>query len=260
MTADLELSVILPVYNEAESLLVLWRELDDVLTRLPGSVEVIFVDDGSTDESADIIRGLGKDDGRIRLLRLERNAGLSAAFYAGYQAARGRVVATMDSDLQSDPRDLPALLAELDGADAVMGWRQIRHDSWLKRISSRIANGIRRAMTGDPVQDSACSLRVMRRACLGAVPPYAGMHRFMPTLVRLAGFQVKQVVVHHRPRRFGRSKFGVSNRALPAFVDLLAVLWMMRRQLRYRFVEPEAGVGLESRVGPQRAPHVSPRL
>ena len=243
MTADPELSVILPVYNEAESLPLLWHELAEVLSRLPGGVEVIFVDDGSTDSSAEIIRGLGKDDPRIRLLRLEANAGLSAAFYAGFQAARGRLVATMDSDLQSDPADLPTLLAALDDADAVMGWRQIRYDSWLKRISSRIANGIRKAITSDPVQDSACSLRVMRRECLAAVPPYAGMHRFIPTLVRQAGFRVKQVVVHHRPRRFGRSKFGVSNRALPAFVDLLAVLWMMRRRLRYRIVEQTDAAG-----------------
>ncbi|MGH7331721.1 MAG: glycosyltransferase family 2 protein [Candidatus Rokuibacteriota bacterium] len=242
MTTDIELSVILPVYDEAESLPVLWAELAGALTGFPGCVEVIFVDDGSTDASAQIIRGLAKDDSRIRLLRLERNAGLSAAFHAGFQAARGRLVATMDSDLQNDPGDLSTLLAELDGADAVMGWRQIRYDSWLKRVSSRIANGIRKAMTGDPVQDSACSLRVMRRQCLAAVPPYAGMHRFIPTLVRLAGFRVKQVAVHHRPRRFGRSKFGVSNRALPAFVDLLAVLWMMRRRLRYRIVEQPAAV------------------
>jgi glycosyltransferase involved in cell wall biosynthesis len=242
VTVPFELSVILPVFNEAESLPSLWRELAAVLPRLPACVEVIFVDDGSTDGSAEVIRELAKDDSRIRLLRLEINAGLSAAFYAGFQAARGRVVATMDSDLQSDPDDLPALMAALDDADAVMGWRQIRYDSWLKRISSRVANGVRKAMTGDPVQDSACSLRVMRRECLAAVPPYAGMHRFIPTLVRLAGFRVKQLPVHHRPRQFGRSKFGVSNRALPAFVDLLAVLWMMRRRLRYRVAEhPDAG-------------------
>jgi glycosyltransferase involved in cell wall biosynthesis len=246
VTIHLELSVILPVYNEAESLPSLWRELADVLPRLPAAAEVIFVDDGSTDGSAEIIRGLARGDSRIRLLRLETNAGLSAAFYAGFQAARGRVVATMDSDLQSDPGDLPALLAALNDADAVMGWRQIRYDSWLKRISSRIANGIRKAMTGDPVQDSACSLRVMRRECLAAVPPYAGMHRFIPTLVRLAGFRVRQVPVHHRARRFGRSKFGVSNRALPAFVDLLAVLWMMQRRLRYRIVDEPDG----ARPGP----------
>jgi glycosyltransferase involved in cell wall biosynthesis len=242
VTVSVELSVVLPVFNEAESLPALWRELVDVLPRLSARVEVIFVDDGSTDDSAHIIRTLARDDSRVRLLRLEANAGLSAAFYAGFQAARGRVVATMDSDLQSDPGDLPALLAALTDADAVMGWRQIRYDSWLKRISSRIANGIRKAMTGDPVQDSACSLRVMRRECLAAIPPFAGMHRFVPTLIRLAGFRVKQQPVHHRPRRFGQSKFGVSNRALPAFVDLLAVLWMMRRRLRYRIAEhPDAG-------------------
>jgi dolichol-phosphate mannosyltransferase len=237
VTADLALSVILPVYNEVESLTPLWQELAVVLPGLAESSEVIFVDDGSTDGSAEVIRRLMREAPRIRLLRLETNAGLSAAFYAGFQAARGRIVATMDSDLQSDPRDLATLLPGLDSADAVVGWRQIRHDSWLKRVSSRIANGIRQALTGDPLPDSACSLRVMRRACVAAVPPYAGMHRFIPTLLRLAGFRVAQVPVHHRPRRFGRSKFGVRNRALTAFVDLLAVRWMMRRRLRYRIAE-----------------------
>lgn len=237
MTADIALSVILPVHNEAENLGPLWQELATVLPGLAESAEVIFVDDGSTDGSADLIRSLIKDAPQIRLLRLERNAGLSAAFYVGLQAARGRVVATMDSDLQNDPRDLQTLLAGLASADAVVGWRQIRHDSWLKRISSRIANGIRRATTGDPLQDSACSLRVMRRECVSAVPPFSGMHRFVPTLLTLAGFRVVQIPVHHRPRRFGQSKFGVSNRAWTALVDLFAVLWMMRRRLRYRIVE-----------------------
>jgi glycosyltransferase involved in cell wall biosynthesis len=235
--AAVALSVILPVYNEADSVPVLWAELAEVLPRVAASAEVIFVDDGSTDGSADVIRRLAVGDARIRLLRFEANAGLSAAFYAGFQAARGCVVATMDSDLQSDPADLAALLARLDTADAVVGWRQVRHDSWLKRISSRVANGIRKAVTGDVLQDSACSLRVMRRECLAAVPPFAGMHRFIPTLIRIDGFRVVQVPVHHRARQYGRSKFGVSNRAVPAFMDLLAVLWMMRRRLRYRIAE-----------------------
>jgi len=234
VTGEIALSIVLPVHDEAENLPILWAELVDVLPHLPGPVEVLFVDDGSTDGSGEIIRGLAESDPRIRPLRLEWNAGLSAAFYAGFQASRGRLVATMDSDLQSDPRDLPALLARLDGADAVVGWRQVRHDSWLKRVSSRVANGIRKACTGDPMEDSACSLRVMRRECLGAIPPYTGMHRFVPTLLKLAGHRVEQVPVHHRPRRFGRSKFGLSDRALPAFVDLLAVKWMMRRRVRYR--------------------------
>jgi len=236
-TSEVALSVILPVYNEVDSLPVVWQELAAVLPRVAPSAEVIFVDDGSTDGSADVIRRLALGDDRIRLLRFEKNAGLSAAFHAGFQAARGCLVATMDSDLQSDPGDLVTLIAHLDGADAVVGWRQIRHDSWLKRISSRVANGIRKAMTGDTLQDSACSLRVMRRECLAAVPPFAGLHRFIPTLIRLDGYRVVQVPVHHRARQFGRSKFGVSNRALPAFMDLLAVLWMMRRRLRYRIAE-----------------------
>ncbi len=237
MTVGPALSVVLPVYNEAESLLPLWRELQEVLPGLADSAEVIFVDDGSTDGSGEILQRLAKDDPRIRLLRFEANAGLSAAFYAGLQAARGRVIATMDSDLQNDPRDIGMLMGHLTDADAVVGWRHVRHDAWLKRLSSRIANGIRKVVTGDTVQDSACSLRVMRHECVVAVPPYIGMHRFMPTLLRIAGFRVVQVRVNHRARRFGRSKFGVSDRAFSAFADLLVVRWMMARRLRYRIAE-----------------------
>jgi len=237
MTDAPALSVILPVHDEAENLPILWKEVAEVLPALASSAEVIFVDDGSTDGSAEIIRNLAREDSRIRLLRFEKNAGLSAAFYAGFQAARGRIVATLDSDLQNDPHDLPALVARLDGADAAVGMRLIRHDSLVKRASSRIGNGVRRAVTGDPVQDSACSLRVMKRECLSAVPPYTGMHRFIPSLLKMAGFRVVEVPVHHRPRKFGRSKYGVGNRALTAFVDLLAVRWMMGRRLRYRIAE-----------------------
>jgi len=241
VTTGPALSVVLPVYNEAESLGPLWHELTEVLPGLADSVEVIFVDDGSTDGSADVLQRLAKDDQRIRLIRFEANAGLSAAFYAGLQAARGSVVATMDSDLQSDPRDIGMLMTYLGDADAVVGWRHVRHDSWLKRVSSRIANGVRKAVSGDTVQDSACSLRVMRLACVSAMPPFTGMHRFMPTLLKIAGFRVVQVRVNHRARQFGRSKFGVSDRAFSAFADLLVVRWMMVRRLRYRIAE---------RVGP----------
>lgn len=232
-----ELSVVLPVFNEVDSLMPLWQELVEVLPTVAESAEVIFIDDGSTDGSSDVLDRLVKEDARIRLIRFETNAGLSAAFYAGLQATRGRLVVTMDSDLQSDPRDIAMLRTYLAEADAVVGWRQVRHDSWLKRLSSRIANGIRKAVTGDTVQDSACSLRIMRRECVGAMPPYTGMHRFMPTLLKISGFRVVQVRVNHRARRFGRSKFGVSDRAFSAFADLLVVRWMMRRRLRYRVVE-----------------------
>jgi glycosyltransferase involved in cell wall biosynthesis len=241
MTGGPALSIVLPVYNEAESLGPLWQELVEVLPGLAESVEVIFVDDGSTDGSAEILQRLAKEDPRIRLIRFEANAGLSASFYAGLQATRGRVVATMDSDLQSDPRDIAMLMGHLGGADAVVGWRQVRHDSWLKRVSSRIANSIRKAVTGDSVQDSACSLRVMRREGVVAMPPFTGMHRFMPTLLKIAGFRVVQVRVNHRPRKYGRSKFGVSDRAFSAFADLLVVRWMMGRRLRYRIAEQIEG-------------------
>ena len=232
-----DLSVVLPVYNEAENLPILWEELVAVLPAVAGSAEVIFVDDGSTDGSAEVLESLAKADGRIRFIRFETNAGLSAAFYVGFQAARGRIVVSMDSDLQNDPRDIPLLLASLDRADVVVGWRQIRRDTWLRRVSSTFANRVRTRLTDDPVADSASSFRAMRRECLAAIPPYVGMHRFVPTLVKLAGFRVVEIPVRHRPRRFGHSKFGVRNRALRAFIDLLAVRWMIRRRLRYQIAQ-----------------------
>jgi dolichol-phosphate mannosyltransferase len=243
VTPEPALSIVLPVYNEVESLPPLWKELAGLLPELADSVEVIFVDDGSTDGSAEILDRLAEEDRRIRLLRFESNAGLSAAFYAGLQACRGRTIATMDSDLQSDPRDIAMLMTYLKDADAAVGWRQVRHDSWLKRASSRIANAIRKDVTGDTVQDSACSLKVMRRECAIAMPPYTGMHRFIPTLLKIAGFRVVQVRVNHRPRRFGRSKFGVSDRAFSAFADLLVVRWMMVRRLRYRIAKGSDPLG-----------------
>lgn len=241
MKAPPELSVVVPVHNEAESLPVLWGEMVESLAGLGLIAEVIFVDDGSTDSSAEVLRSFVDRDRRVRLLRFETRAGLTAAFVAGLKAARGAIVATMDSDLQNDPRDLEILLAHLNGADAAIGSRQIRHDAWLKRLSSRIANAIRNYVTGDRVADSACSLRVMRRECIAALPPYDGMHRFIPTLIRLAGYRVVEVPIRHRPRRFGRSKFSVRNRAARALVDLLVVVWMMRRRLRFRIVEDLGG-------------------
>jgi glycosyltransferase involved in cell wall biosynthesis len=225
------------VFNEAESLPVLWGELDAVLARIGGSAEIIIVDDGSTDGSVGIARGLAGADPRIRLVRLEVNTGLSAAFRAGFDAARGAIVVTMDSDLQNDPADLPGLLQALQECDAVIGWRQRRDDPPLKRLASRVGNGVRNRLTRDFVHDSASSFRVMRRTCLDSIPPYAGMHRFVPTLLRMAGYRVREVPIRHRPRTFGRSNFGVWNRAWRGFADVLAVRWMMRRRIHYRVID-----------------------
>jgi dolichol-phosphate mannosyltransferase len=247
MSATVELSVIVPVFDEVENIPLFWEELGAALDQLGLAAEVIFVDDGSTDGSAEAIRAVMARDSRVRMLGFKANAGLSAAFHAGYEAARGRIVATIDADLQNDPRELQALLAALEGADAAVGWRRERHDPWPKRVSSRIANAIRDRVTGDSVQDSACSLRMMRRECLHAIPPYSGMHRFVPTLLRIAGYRVVEVLVRHRPRRFGHSKFGVRNRALRAFIDLLVVRWMIRRALRYQVCEVAPPASLHGR-------------
>lgn len=232
-----ELSVVLPAFNEAESLPVVWSELGPVLDALGRSAEVIFVDDGSADATPEIVRGIRAADPRVRLVRLAANAGLSAALDAGFQRARGRIIVTLDSDLQNDPRDIPRMLASLEGYDAVTGWRQQRDDPWLKRVSSRVANRIRNAITREHVHDSACTLRVIRSRCLPGLPRFRGFHRFVPTLLRLAGFRVLELPVGHRARRYGVSHYGIRNRAVVAFEDLLAVRWMQDRWLRYEATE-----------------------
>jgi dolichol-phosphate mannosyltransferase len=235
----LDLSVVIPVYNEEESLPPLWQELSGVLDGLGLTFEVVFVDDGSRDRSAEIIRAFRDADPRVRLVRLKTNAGETAATDAGFKATRGRWVVVMDADLQNDPRDIPTLLAQLDAWDAVTGWRVERGagDDWLRRISSRVANQVRNRLSGETIQDSGCTFRAFRRECLRELVLYRGFHRFIPTLLRTQGYRVIEIPVRHRPRRFGASKYGVMNRAFVAFVDLLAVRWMKSRRLRYEVTE-----------------------
>jgi glycosyltransferase involved in cell wall biosynthesis len=239
----LDLSVVIPAYNEAESLEPLWAELRPVLEGLAMEFEVVFVDDGSQDRSAEIIRGLRERDPRVRLVRLKANAGESAALDAGFKAARGQRVVSMDADLQNDPADIPRLLAHLDRWDAVSGWRVNRAagDSWIKCVSSRVANRIRNRLSDESIQDSACTFRAFRRECLRGLVLYRGFHRFIPTLLRMRGCRVLELPVNHRPRRFGQSKYGIGNRAVVAFTDLLAVRWMKSRLLRYEVVEDLGG-------------------
>lgn len=249
--AGIDLSVVIPVHDEAQSLPILYRELCGVLDGLGRAVEIIFVDDASADGSAAVLRRLTARDARVRLLRLRAHAGLTAAFDAGYRAARGAVVVTLDADLQNDPRDIPRLLDALDGADAATGWRRVRRDPWLKRVASRVGNGVRRLVTGDPVHDGACSLRAVRRACLADLVLLDGLHRVLPTLLAMAGHRVVEIPVNHRPRRFGRSKFGVRNRAWRGLVDLLAVRWLMASRLRYVVVDDAAPVAAVAAARPR---------
>jgi dolichol-phosphate mannosyltransferase len=226
-------SVVVPLYNEEQSVAILQRELADALTGL--DYEIIFVDDGSQDQTVARIAA----DPRIRVLRFEKNAGQSAAIFAGLQAVRGQVAVLIDGDLQNDPADISRLLAEISrGADLVCGYRAQRKDTLLKRITSRVANFIRSRFTRDGVRDTGCTLKAMRRDCIGALLPFKGMHRFIPALVKGAGYRLVEVPVNHRPRRFGQSKYGLGNRALRATMDMFGVRWLLSRRLNYKLREP----------------------
>ena len=229
-----KLSVVVPIHDEAESLLVLHAELTAALKDFAGGVEFVLVDDGSTDGSLEILRALQRDDSRVRLVALDGNHGQSAALAAGFEAARGEFTATLDADLQNDPADILRMLALLDGADVVNGVRVRRSDGFTRRVSSRIANGFRNWMTQESVTDVGCSLRVVRTSYLKRVRPFQGMHRFLPTLLRLDGARVIEVPVTHRPRRFGQSKYGIGNRLFVGLVDVFGVRWLQRRALRWR--------------------------
>jgi len=224
-----EVSVVIPVYNEEESLRPLWEALSPVLEALGRSWEVLLVDDGSTDGSLREMLSIRRLDPRVRVIQLERNRGQSAAFWCGFENARGEVVVTMDADLQNDPADLPLLLEALRGADVAIGWRTERRDPFVKRASSRIANGWRNWITGDRIHDVGCSLKAFRRPVIDRLFPFRGMHRFFPTLARVAGFRVVEVPVRHHPRARGKSKYGTLNRLVGPLVDCFAVSWMRRR-------------------------------
>jgi len=232
-----EISVVVPVFNEEENLPLLAAELQAVLRSLGRPCEVIFVDDGSTDGSLEALGRVGLQDSAVRIVRLPRNAGQSAALAAGFRAARGGLVVTLDADLQNDPADVPRLLNHLEGYDVVCGVRTSRQDGWLRKASSRIAGGVRNRLTRDPVADAGCTLRVYRAEFLRRIPLFSGMHRFLPTLLKLEGARITEVPVHHRPRRHGQSKYNIRNRIWRSLADLFAVRWMQRRWIDRRAPE-----------------------
>jgi dolichol-phosphate mannosyltransferase len=232
MTSSPAFSVVVPLYNEEANLPILQEELRVALSGL--DYEIIFVDDGSVDRTAERIETAPN----IRLIRFEKNSGQSAAIYAGLTAARGATVVIIDGDLQNDPADIPKLLAEIArGADLVCGYRLKRQDTVVKRLTSRIANAVRSRYTKDGVRDTGCTLKAMRRECGSALVPFKGMHRFIPALVKAAGHRLVEVPVNHRPRRFGQSKYGLGNRALRATIDMFGVRWLLSRRLDYKIRE-----------------------
>lgn len=236
MTAQgspVDISVVMPAYNEEESLPVLVDEIEKTLGPLGRAYEVVVVDDGSTDATREVMRGLAASKSFVRPLYFDRNYGQTSAFDAGIKAARGARIVLIDADGQNDPADIPRLLGELDRFDAAVGWRRERKDPWTKKLTSRFANAVRKMATGDTTHDTGCSLKAFRAECIKRVKLYNGMHRFLATLAALEGASITEVPVNHRPRRFGKSKYNIFNRAVRPALDLLAVMWMRRRRLTY---------------------------
>ncbi|RMD63180.1 MAG: glycosyltransferase [Planctomycetota bacterium] len=228
----IQLSVVVPAHNEEDNVEPLVLEVEQVFAQLPFACELLYIDDGSTDQT--LSRALAAAEGRpwLRVLHRPRRAGQSAAFHAGLRAARGELVGMLDADLQNDPADLPLLLEQLRaaGADWVQGRRVRREDGWWRAFSSWVGRTFRRLVLGDTIRDTGCSCRVFRREVGLQLPlQFAGAHRFMPVYARRLGYMVIERPVRHRDRRAGRPKYGALNRAIPGLVDLIAFRWMFRR-------------------------------
>jgi dolichol-phosphate mannosyltransferase len=233
-----QISFVIPIYNEEENLAALLAEIRAVAPKFPCDYEALLVDDGSTDGSLAVIHELAAaDPKRVRYLSFSHNTGQSAALYAGFQNAHGDVVITMDADLQNDPADIPKMLEYYGDYDMVSGWRFDRSDNLSKKIGSRIGNFVRNWLTWESIHDTGCSLKVMNARLLRRIPLFRGMHRFLPTLMRLEGARVIEVKVHHRPRRHGVSKYTNLQRGLVGLNDVFAVRWMIRRHLQIEIEE-----------------------
>ena len=237
-TGNILLSVVVPAFNEEENVVPLAEEIIAALDNLPGGFELILVDDASTDATVRCIDEIG--DPRVRGIFHRINCGQSAAVATGFQAAQGEWVATLDGDGQNDPTDLQGMLdlAVREGADCVTGVRKKRQDTFVRRFSSRVANGFRNWITGDQVSDSGCGIRVVRRAALREIPVFNGMHRFLPTLLRGQGFSVVERTVNHRERTRGMSKYGVHNRLWRGIRDCFGIRWYLKRAVRSLRLHP----------------------
>lgn len=234
-----DLSVVFPVFNEEENIPILLDEIRRALEGKPWTYEIVAVDDGSRDRSLEVLHAEKAKHPQLRILALEKNSGQTAALDAAWRAAQGNLVVSLDADLQNDPADIPRMVEELErqGVDMVIGVRVNRNDTWSRRMQSKIGNGVRNWITRDQITDTGCSLKLVKRDAIDRVRLYTGMHRFLPTLVRMHGYKVSEIPVNHRARRFGVSKYGAMNRAFRGLADCLAVRWMSTRQLNYRVRE-----------------------
>ena len=233
------ISVIIPIKDERDNLPTLTEQLLKVLGAHDRSretpFEILYIDDGSTDGSSQLLDNLAAQHPQVRVLHFDRNYGQTSAFDAGFRQAKGELIVTLDGDLQFDPADILTLLPLAAQYDLVCGWRKDRHDNLVRKLSSRIAYAFRGAVLGDRIHDTGCSLKVFRREVAEKLQLFEGMHRFFPALAKMHGFTLTEVPVRHFPRAHGQSKYGIGNRLWRSLYDLIAVRWMQRRVLKYKF-------------------------
>jgi dolichol-phosphate mannosyltransferase len=227
----IDVSIVIPLRNEEESILSLFREISDAMAGCGFSWECLWIDDGSTDGSLSLLKKLSADHQNQQYVELDGHYGQAAALIAGFQAAGGEIICTLDADLQNNPRDILRIVAALRDNDVHMvnGYREKRHDSFVRKVSSTIANGFRRTITRSTTRDVGCSMRGFYKEAVRGIPSFRGMHRFLPTLVELKGYKTMEIPVDHRPRRYGRTKYGIGNRLWVGIADTLAVRWMQKR-------------------------------
>lgn len=226
-----EISFVIPVYNEEGNIKPLYKEIKKIAGTIASSYEIIFVDDASCDNSLNEIKELALIDNNVKYISFLKNRGQSAALYAGFQKAEKSVIITMDADLQNDPEDLIHMIKLYGEYDMVNGWRKNRQDTISKKIGSKIGNFIRNKLTKETIHDTGCSLKIMNARMLKKIKMFRGLHRFLPTLMRLEGAKVVEVPVNHRKRKVGVSKYNNINRAIEGLYDLIAVRWMIKRYL-----------------------------
>jgi glycosyltransferase involved in cell wall biosynthesis len=254
--SQVSLSVVIPVCNEEENVQPLVERLVSVLAGWPGGAEVLFIDDGSTDATLELLKRAQENHPEVRVARFRKNLGQTAAMAAGFRLAQGDAVVTLDGDLQNDPAEIPRLAGMLKDWDVVCGVRVRRRDGLWKRFSSRVANGFRNWATGDNIVDTGCTLKAYRRDALVGLELYKGMHRFLPTLLKMRGCRVTQVPVNHYPRVAGKTKYGTWGRLTKGLGDVWAVRWMEKNRIEYESVmevldRPEPKEGEDS--APARA-------
>ena len=238
--SSIELSFVIPCHNEQDNLRPLVAAIREAIEPLQRTHEIVLADDCSTDATWTLVKELAAADARVRGLRFAKNAGQSAAMWAGMKAARGRFIVTLDADLQNDPRDLPKFLEGLKQFDCVCGSRvaaRSQGDGFVRIASSRIANWVRNQLSGETISDAGCCFRAFKRECVVHLKFFKGMHRFLPTLFKIEGFTVTEIPIRHHPRTAGQAHYGVWNRLFASFYDLLAVRWMKRRMFRYQIAE-----------------------